>query len=224
VLELGASRPAEVLVCDRIEEALWGADWVQENAPQKLDLKSQRYHHVESAVTHDCIITSSTSSFTWSQLGAGSPISRRWNSESSCERATECRLGFVADIVGHVQDLSIRGSRRAAAHVYLEHRRQPAKKQALCVTLATEIAAADPCHGSIATPLLGRYFSFHELRQQPAPRKQLRGRPLPQPVSVAVREDNDVSRREHHVIVTRSASRAHAYSKRMPSHCIVDCT
>jgi 3-hydroxyacyl-CoA dehydrogenase len=69
--ELGSSKPAEVVVCERIEEALWGADWVQENAPEKLELKAQIYHHVESAVTHDCVIASSTSSFTWSQLGAG---------------------------------------------------------------------------------------------------------------------------------------------------------
>lgn len=69
--ELGHSTFAEVAVCDRIEEALWGADWVQENAPEKLELKAQIYQHVESAVTHDCIIASSTSSFTWSQLGAG---------------------------------------------------------------------------------------------------------------------------------------------------------
>lgn len=59
------------MICDRIEEALWGADWVQENAPEKLELKAQIYQHVESAVTHDCIVASSTSSFTWSQLGAG---------------------------------------------------------------------------------------------------------------------------------------------------------
>jgi 3-hydroxyacyl-CoA dehydrogenase len=69
--ELGDSKAAEVAVCDRIEEALWGADWVQENAPEKLELKAQIYQHVEAAVTHDCVIASSTSSFTWSQLGAG---------------------------------------------------------------------------------------------------------------------------------------------------------
>lgn len=71
LIELGAPPGAEVLICDRIEEALWGADWVQENAPEKLELKAQIYRHVESAVMHDCIIASSTSSFTWSQLGAG---------------------------------------------------------------------------------------------------------------------------------------------------------
>jgi 3-hydroxyacyl-CoA dehydrogenase len=69
--ELGDSKSAEVAVCERVEEALWGADWVQENAPEKLELKAQIYQHVESAVTHDCIIASSTSSFTWLQLGAG---------------------------------------------------------------------------------------------------------------------------------------------------------
>lgn len=71
LIELGAQRGADVVICERIEEALWGADWVQENAPEKLELKTQIYRHVESAVTHDCVIASSTSSFTWSQLGAG---------------------------------------------------------------------------------------------------------------------------------------------------------
>ena len=76
--ELGSSSTAEVVVCNRIEEALWGADWVQENAPEKLELKAQIYQHIESAVTHDCIIATSTSSFTWSQLCAGLKHSERF--------------------------------------------------------------------------------------------------------------------------------------------------
>lgn len=71
LIELGAQRGEDVVVCDRIEEALWGAEWVQENAPERTDLKAQLYSHVESVVTHDCVIATSTSSFTWSQLAAG---------------------------------------------------------------------------------------------------------------------------------------------------------
>ena len=68
LIELGAAHGEEVVVCDRIEEALWGADWVQENAPEKVALKAQLYSHAELAVTRECIIATSTSSFTWSQL------------------------------------------------------------------------------------------------------------------------------------------------------------
>lgn len=70
LIELGAQAGEPIVVRDRIEEALWGAQWVQENAPEKVELKTQLFNHVESAVTHDCIIASSTSSFTWSQLAA----------------------------------------------------------------------------------------------------------------------------------------------------------
>ena len=68
LVQLGAAAGCDVVVCERIEEAVWGAEWVQECAPERADLKAQLYSHVESAVTHDAIIASSTSSFTWSQL------------------------------------------------------------------------------------------------------------------------------------------------------------
>ncbi len=71
LIELGAEAGEPVAVFERIEEALWGADWVQENAPEKTELKAQLFGHVEAAVTRDCIIASSTSSFTWSQLASG---------------------------------------------------------------------------------------------------------------------------------------------------------
>jgi carnitine 3-dehydrogenase len=71
LIELGAAGDVDVVICDRIEEALWGADWVQENAPERLELKAQLYSHIESAVTHDCVVASSTASFMWSQLAAG---------------------------------------------------------------------------------------------------------------------------------------------------------
>jgi 3-hydroxyacyl-CoA dehydrogenase len=71
LVELGAEAGEPVAVLERIEEALWGADWVQENAPEKTELKAQLFSHVEAAVRRDCIIASSTSSFTWSQLASG---------------------------------------------------------------------------------------------------------------------------------------------------------
>lgn len=71
LIELGAAVGEPVTVFERIEEALWGTEWVQENAPEKTELKAQLFGHVEAAVTRDCIIASSTSSFTWSQLASG---------------------------------------------------------------------------------------------------------------------------------------------------------
>jgi carnitine 3-dehydrogenase len=65
---LGASGEPAVLVCDRLDEALQGAQWVQENAPEKLELKASLYREVEASVTTDAVIATSTSSFTWSQL------------------------------------------------------------------------------------------------------------------------------------------------------------
>lgn len=68
LIELGAQAGEPVAVFEHLEEALLGAQWVQENAPEKTELKAQLFSHVESVVTRDCIIASSTSSFTWSQL------------------------------------------------------------------------------------------------------------------------------------------------------------
>jgi carnitine 3-dehydrogenase len=71
LLELGARHAGSIRVCDRLEEALEGAAWVQENAPERLDLKLQLYAQMETAVPADAILASSTSSLTWSQLAPG---------------------------------------------------------------------------------------------------------------------------------------------------------
>lgn len=68
LVDLGAEAGEAVSVFEHIEEALRDTDWVQENAPERVDLKAQLFSHVEAAVRRDCIIASSTSSFTWSQL------------------------------------------------------------------------------------------------------------------------------------------------------------
>lgn len=78
LVELGATATGEVVVCDRIEQAVHGADWVQENAPEKLELKRGLYQHVESIVSCDAVIATSTSSFTWSQLSAELEHSNRF--------------------------------------------------------------------------------------------------------------------------------------------------
>lgn len=78
LIELGATGMGEVAVCERIEQAVHGADWVQENAPEKLELKHGLYQHVEAIVSRDAVIATSTSSFTWSQLSAELEHSNRF--------------------------------------------------------------------------------------------------------------------------------------------------
>jgi 3-hydroxyacyl-CoA dehydrogenase len=71
LIELGAPAGEPVTVFEHAEEALWGAQWVQENAPERTELKAQLLAHIETVVSSDGIIASSTSSFTWSQLASG---------------------------------------------------------------------------------------------------------------------------------------------------------
>ncbi|MBM2575701.1 carnitine 3-dehydrogenase [Jannaschia sp. Os4] len=56
---------------ERLEDAVAGADWVQESVPERLDLK----HRVLAAVQHatDAPIGSSTSGFTPTELSEGAP-------------------------------------------------------------------------------------------------------------------------------------------------------
>ncbi|MDV6330964.1 3-hydroxyacyl-CoA dehydrogenase NAD-binding domain-containing protein [Asticcacaulis sp. 201] len=56
---------------DQLETALVGATWVQENAPEKLELKQTLYAQIEAAIDDYVIIASSTSSLTWSELSVG---------------------------------------------------------------------------------------------------------------------------------------------------------
>lgn len=50
------------------EQAVSDAFWVQENAPEVLELKGELYGRVEAAAHPDTVLASSTSSLTWSQL------------------------------------------------------------------------------------------------------------------------------------------------------------
>lgn len=56
------------VVCDSLEDACAGAILVQENAPERLDLKRALYAEIEAAVAADAIIASSTSALVWSDL------------------------------------------------------------------------------------------------------------------------------------------------------------
>lgn len=65
-------RPAGALrLADTLEDAVTGAGWVQENAPENVALKRALYARVEAAAPAATTIASSTSSLVWSDLAAG---------------------------------------------------------------------------------------------------------------------------------------------------------
>lgn len=70
-LNAGLSRSAAALhVFDTLAEAVRHADFVQENAPEKTPLKRALYTEIVSSAPSHTIISSSTSSLTWSDLSA----------------------------------------------------------------------------------------------------------------------------------------------------------
>jgi 3-hydroxyacyl-CoA dehydrogenase len=59
-----------IQIASSLNEAVSGAVWVQENAPESVALKLDLYEQIETATPTDAILASSTSSFTWSTLAA----------------------------------------------------------------------------------------------------------------------------------------------------------
>lgn len=57
--------------CRTIEEAVAGAQWVQESVPERLDLKHRVLSAVQAAASPEACIGSSTSGFKPSELGSG---------------------------------------------------------------------------------------------------------------------------------------------------------
>lgn len=62
--------PGALHLAESLEEAVAGAAWVQENAPENVPLKRGLYARIEAA-TQGITIASSTSSLVWSELSAG---------------------------------------------------------------------------------------------------------------------------------------------------------
>ena len=58
-------------LCDTLAEAVSAADLVQENAPENVPLKQALYAEVVAAAPAQAVISSSTSSLTWSKLSEG---------------------------------------------------------------------------------------------------------------------------------------------------------
>ncbi len=67
----GTARQGTLTLAASLEEALAGARWVQENAPESASLKAELYASIERLLDDAAIIASSTSSLTWSELSAG---------------------------------------------------------------------------------------------------------------------------------------------------------
>jgi 3-hydroxyacyl-CoA dehydrogenase len=66
--QLGLQGSGEILTVATLPEAVVGSDYIQENAPEQLDLKIDLLRAIESAKQPGVIIASSTSSLLWSEL------------------------------------------------------------------------------------------------------------------------------------------------------------
>lgn len=68
---LGHIRKGHIQIASSLDEAVSGADWIQENSPERLPLKQELYADLEAVIRDDAVIASSTSAFCWSELSAG---------------------------------------------------------------------------------------------------------------------------------------------------------
>lgn len=86
-----------------VEAAVDGADFVQENTPERLDLKQALFARLDPIVSGDMLIASSTSSYAISELVAG------------CERATRYVLGHPFNPVHLMPLVEVGGGPRTDA-------------------------------------------------------------------------------------------------------------
>jgi len=71
-LDVGSQRSTEDLeICETLAAAVRTTDFVQENAPERVPLKRALYAQIMEAAPPHTIISSSTSSLTWSELSEG---------------------------------------------------------------------------------------------------------------------------------------------------------
>jgi carnitine 3-dehydrogenase len=67
-LGVGRGQPGAITLVDDLEAAVPGADWIQEAAPESLDLKQALLARVERLAAPEAVIASSTSSLTRTDL------------------------------------------------------------------------------------------------------------------------------------------------------------
>lgn len=68
---LGRRGRGKLKIVARLKAAVTGADLIQENAPEKLELKHKLFAEILAAAKPEATIASSTSSFAWSALTEG---------------------------------------------------------------------------------------------------------------------------------------------------------
>ena len=61
----------QLVFCDKLEQAVSGARWIQESVPERLAVKHEVFATLQTCADHTAIIASSTSGFTPSQLREG---------------------------------------------------------------------------------------------------------------------------------------------------------
>lgn len=66
--ELGMTGEATVTIVDTIQDVARDCRWIQENAPERLELKTALLAEIEAAAQPGTVIASSTSSLLWSDL------------------------------------------------------------------------------------------------------------------------------------------------------------
>ncbi len=68
---LPSLQEGKLFVCNDLTMAIKDADYIQESAPERLEIKQNLYHQIEQIVSEHTIIASSTSGFTPTQLRQG---------------------------------------------------------------------------------------------------------------------------------------------------------
>jgi carnitine 3-dehydrogenase len=74
---LGFEHHGTMKIYSSLEKALDGAEWIQENAPEKVELKRALYSDIEAFASTTAVLASSTSSLVWSSLAQGMKFPRR---------------------------------------------------------------------------------------------------------------------------------------------------
>ncbi|POS81023.1 3-hydroxyacyl-CoA dehydrogenase [Diaporthe helianthi] len=67
------AKPSDILFTTTMEDALKGADFVQENGPERLQFKQELFNKISQTVAQDTIIATSSSGLTCSSIQDGMP-------------------------------------------------------------------------------------------------------------------------------------------------------
>lgn len=77
LLKKAGARPSDVLFTTTLEDALEGADFVQENGPERLQFKQELFEKIALSVAADTIIATSSSGLTCTSIQDGMRASSR---------------------------------------------------------------------------------------------------------------------------------------------------